>query len=125
IMYVVAEELEWSGVLAVVSGGLFLSFRSKDYLNYHTRMQTKEVWETVGFLLNGFVFILIGLELPVIVEGLGNYSLEEAIRYSLLISAMVIVIRIVLVYLTSFIPRWLSPSVRQRERSPGLTFPCI
>src|SRR5690606_10081666 len=65
LMYIVAEELGWSGVLAVVSGGLFLSFRSKDYLNYHTRMQTKEVWETVGFLLNGFVFILIGLELPV------------------------------------------------------------
>ena len=125
IMYVVAEEFEWSGVLAVVSGGLFLSFRSKDYLNYHTRMQTKEVWETVGFLLNGFVFILIGLELPVIVEGLGGYSMEEAIRYALLISAMVIVIRIVLVYLTSFIPRWFSPRVREQERSPGLKLPFI
>src|SRR5690606_2818388 len=103
IMYIVAEELEWAGVLAVVSGGLFLSFRSKDYLNYHTRMQTKEVWETVGFLLNGFVFILIGLELPVIMKGLGNYSKEEAIRYALLISALVIVIRIVLVYASTWI----------------------
>ena len=125
IMYIVAEELEWSGVLAVVSGGLFLSFRSKDYLNYHTRMQTKEVWETVGFLLNGFVFILIGLELPVIVSALGDYSRREAIQYALLISAMVIVIRIILVYATSFIPRWLSPSIRQRERSPGLKLPFI
>ncbi|PPK99602.1 Na+/H+ antiporter [Parapedobacter indicus] len=125
IMYIVAEELEWSGVLAVVSGGLFLSFRSKDYLNYHTRMQTKEVWETVGFLLNGFVFILIGLELPVIVEGLGGYSLEEAIQYGLLISAMVIAIRIILVYITAFVPRWLSPRVRARERSPGLKLPFI
>ena len=125
IMYIVAEELEWSGVLAVVSGGLFLSFRSKDYLNYHTRMQTKEVWETIGFLLNGFVFILIGLELPVIVSALGDYSPREAIRYALLISAMVIVIRIVLVYATSFIPRWVSPSIRERERSPGWKLPFI
>src|SRR5690606_36304257 len=125
IMYIIAEEFEWSGVLAVVSGGLFLSFRSKDYLNYHTRLQTKELWETVGFLLNGFVFILIGLELPVIVEGLGNYSMEEAIRYALLISAMVIVIRIVLVYLTSFIPRWVSKRIRSTERSPGLKLPFI
>jgi len=125
IMYVVAEELEWSGVLAVVSGGLFLSFRSKDYLNYHTRMQTKEVWETVGFLLNGFVFILIGLELPVIVDGLGDYSMEEAIRYALLISSMVIVIRIVLVYITAFVPRWVSARVRAKERSPGLKLPFI
>lgn len=125
LMYIVAEELGWSGVLAVVSGGLFLSFRSKDYLNYHTRMQTKEVWETVGFLLNGFVFILIGLELPVIIRELGDYSQEEAIRYALLISAMVIGIRIVLVYAAAFVPRWLSPSVRAKEKSPGLKLPFI
>lgn len=125
IMYIVAEELEWSGVLAVVSGGLFLSFRSKDYLNYHTRMQTKEVWETVGFLLNGFVFILIGLELPVIINELGSYSKEEAIRYALLISAMVIVIRIILVYISAFVPRILSAKIRKRERSPGWKLPFV
>ncbi len=125
LMYIVAEEFHWSGVLAVVSGGLFLSFRSKDYLNYHTRMQTKEVWETVGFLLNGFVFILIGLELPVIVDGLGNYSIREAIHYSLLITALVIIIRIILVYMMSFIPRALSRSIREKENSPGLKLPFI
>jgi len=125
LMYIVAEELGWSGVLAVVSGGLFLSFRSKDYLNYHTRMQTKEVWETVGFLLNGFVFILIGLELPVIISELGDYSQREAIRYALLISGMVILIRIVLVYAAMFIPRLLSPRVRAREKSPGIKLPFI
>lgn len=125
IMYIVAESLEWSGVLAVVSGGLFLSFRSADYLNYHTRMQTAEVWETVGFLLNGFVFILIGLELPVIVNGLGNYSLREAIYYALLIVVMVIIIRIVLVYVSAFLPRILSPRIRREEKSPGLKLPFI
>lgn len=125
LMYTVAEEFHWSGVLAVVSGGLFLSFRSKDYLNYHTRIQTKEVWETVGFLLNGFVFILIGLELPVIVKELGDYSMEQAVYYGLLISAMVIIIRIVLVYLMDFIPRWLSPAIRASENSPGLKLPFI
>src|SRR5690606_24219930 len=53
IMYIVAEHFEWSGVLAVVSGGLFLSFRSKDYMDHHTRIQTREAWETIGFLVNG------------------------------------------------------------------------
>lgn len=125
IMYIVAESLEWSGVLAVVSGGLFLSFRSSDYLNYHTRMQTSEVWETVGFLLNGFVFILIGLELPVIVKGLGNYSLKEAVRYALFITLMVIVIRIVLVYISAFIPRILSKRIRRQEKSPGWKLPFV
>ncbi|MFD2887079.1 Na+/H+ antiporter [Chitinophaga cymbidii] len=126
LMYIIAEQFEWSGVLAVVSGGLFLSFRSSDFLNYHTRMQTKEVWATVGFLLNGFVFILIGLELPVIVEGLKEgYTIEEAIRYALMISAIVIVARIILVYLASFVPRWLSRKIRETEKSPGLKLPFI
>lgn len=125
IMYVVAEYFNWSGVLAVVSGGLFLSFRSSDFLNYHTRLQTQEVWATVGFLLNGFVFILIGLELPMIIHGLDGYSLEEAIRYALIISVIVIVIRIVLVYLALFLPRLLSRRIREKERSPGYKLPFI
>lgn len=125
LMYIVAEEFHWSGVLSVVSGGLFLSFRSNDFLNYHTRLQTREVWATVGFLLNGFVFILIGLELPVITSGLEGYSISEAIRYALFISAMVIVIRIILVYVSAFLPRIFSARVRAREKSPGLKLPFI
>lgn len=125
LMYIVAEQFRWSGVLAVVSGGLFLSFRSSDFLNYHTRIQTKEVWATVGFLLNGFVFILIGLELPVIVEGLEGYSLNESIRYALIISGIVIVIRIILVYLAFYIPRLLSDDIRNEERSPGWKLPFV
>ncbi|WP_134091345.1 Na+/H+ antiporter [Olivibacter sp. XZL3] len=123
LMYLVAESFEWSGVLAVVSGGLFLSFRSKDFLNYHTRIQTTEVWATIGFLLNGFVFILIGLELPVIVAGLEGYSKREAIEYALIISAIVIVLRLILVYAAAFIPRLISKRIRQKEKSPGLKLP--
>ncbi len=125
LMYLAAEALHWSGVLAVVSGGLFLSFRASDFLNYSTRIQTKEVWATVGFLLNGFVFIMIGLELPVIIAGIHGYSLQEAIRYALLISLMVIVIRIVLVYLSIFMPRWFSKKIRKREKNPGLKLPFV
>lgn len=125
LMYIVAEQFHWSGVLAVVSGGLFLSFRSSDFLNYHTRLQTQEVWATVGFLMNGFVFILIGLELPVIVNGLEEYALDEAIYYALMISAMVIGIRIVLVYISSWVPRLLSKRIRETEKSPGLKLPFI
>jgi len=123
LMYLVAESFEWSGVLAVVSGGLFLSFRSKDFLNYQTRIQGAEVWATVGFLLNGFVFILIGLELPIIVDGLERYSKKEVIQYALLISIIVIVLRLLLVYVATFIPRFLSKKIRDREKSPGLKLP--
>jgi len=125
LMYIVAEHFEWSGVLAVVSGGLFLSFRAGDYLNYHTRIQTKEVWATVGFLLNGFVFILIGLELPVIINGLGEYSMEEAIDYALAICVIVIVLRLIAVYLSAFVPRLLFKRVRVKEKSPGWKLPLV
>lgn len=125
LMYIVAEHFEWSGVLAVVSGGLFLSFRAGDYLNYHTRIQTKEVWATVGFLLNGFVFILIGLELPIIINGLGEYSAKEAIDYALAICVIVIVLRLVAVYLSAFLPRLFFKKIRGKERSPGWKLPLI
>jgi CPA1 family monovalent cation:H+ antiporter len=126
LMYIIAEELHWSGVLAVVSGGLFLSFRSKDYLNFHARIQIKEVWGTIDFLLNGFVFILIGLELPVIMQAMeGEYRLSIAVKYALIIVGMIVGLRIVLVYLMEFLPRWVSPSIRKAEKSPGWKFPFI
>ena len=125
LMYIVAEHFEWSGVLAVVSGGLFLSFRAGDYLNYHTRIQTKEVWATVGFLLNGFVFILIGLELPVIINGLGEYSMAEAIDYALAIAVIVIILRLIAVYLSAFVPRLLFKRIRIKEKSPGWKLPLV
>ncbi|RFS22725.1 Na+/H+ antiporter [Chitinophaga silvatica] len=125
LMYMTAEEFNWSGVLAVVSGGLFLSFRSSDYLNYETRLQTKEVWQTITFLLNGFVFILIGLELPTIVSGINGYTPSLVVTYALLISALIIVIRIVMVYLGAFIPRLLSKKIRAEETHPGYKLPFI
>ncbi|MDR6804226.1 CPA1 family monovalent cation:H+ antiporter [Dyadobacter sp. BE34] len=124
LMYVIAEKFHWSGVLAVVTGGLYLSYHARHFLNYQTRLQNREIWLMLVFLLNAFVFILIGLELPTIVDGLGTYSLREAIGYGLLISATAIIVRIVLVYLATFLPRMLSRNVRNRENSPGwrLTF---
>lgn len=125
LMYLAAEALEWSGVLAVVAGGLFMSFRSNEFLRYNTRIQTTQVWATVGFLLNGFVFILIGLELPVIIAEMKGASLRQAIHYALLITSMVIAIRIILVYLALYLPRWISPRIRKKEKQPGLKLPFI
>lgn len=119
LMYIAAEEFHYSGVMAVVSGGLFLSFRSHEILNFRSRIQASSVWSTVIFMLNGIVFILIGLELPVIVNALGEYSMMQAIWYALIITALTIVIRILWVFPTSYIPRWLSPRIRNSEPSPG------
>lgn len=125
LMYLAAEHFHYSGVMAVVSGGLFLSFRSHEILNHQSRIQAVGVWVTLTFVLNGVVFILIGLELPYIVKGLGNYTLAEAIQYGLVISVLTILIRVIWVYPLTFIPRWISKSIRTTEPSPGWKGPLL
>ncbi|WP_143310536.1 Na+/H+ antiporter [Chitinophaga vietnamensis] len=125
-MYLAAEQFHFSGVMAVVSGGLFLSWRSHEIFSTGaTRLQMLGVWSTLIFVLNGLVFILIGLELPVIVNGLGDYSIGQAITYGLVISALTIIVRIAWIYPAAFIPRMLSKSIRTRESSPGWRGPLV
>ncbi|SNC77251.1 sodium/proton antiporter, CPA1 family [Hymenobacter gelipurpurascens] len=125
VMYLLAEEFHYSGVLAVVSGGLLLSHKSHRVFDADTRLQANSVWASVGFALNGLVFILIGLELPIAVQGLGDYSLKEAITYGLIISVIIILIRLVWMFPAAFVPRWLFRSIRTHETSPGWKGPVI
>lgn len=118
LMYITAEHFHFSGVLAVVSGGLFLCFRSHEVFTYNTRLQTESVWGTLVFLLNGVVFIMIGLQLPGIIDGLGNFSMSEAILYAVVISLLTIAIRILWVYPGAYLPRVLSRRIRERETRP-------
>ena len=98
ISYHAAEYFHMSGVLAVVSTGLVMSWRSPEVFSYQTRMRTKLVWDTLIFLLQGFVFILIGLQLPSVIKGLGNYPLLEILGYGLVISLVTIIVRIIWVF---------------------------
>jgi Na+/H+ antiporter len=111
-MYMAAEQFHFSGVLAVVSGGLFLSARRDHFLSHRSRLQGINVWETVAFVLNGFVFMLIGLEFPVIIHALGPDGLRPAIKYSLIITGVLIVGRLVCtygaLYFTIFISRFIT-----------------
>jgi Na+/H+ antiporter len=118
LMYIAAEHFHSSGVLAVVSGGLFLSYRSQDIFNYGSRLTTQSVWNVLIFLLNGIVFILIGLQLPGIIRGLGEYSLRAAIGYGLIISLLAIIVRLIWVYPGAYLPRLLSRRIRRREPKP-------
>lgn len=116
--YLLAEELAISGVLVVVTVGLFISARSNEVFTYQSRLQTNSVWAVVVFLLNGLVFILIGLQLPTIVSELNGYTLPQAVGYALLISAVAIVCRIIWVFPGAYVPRWLSKRIRKREAKP-------
>ncbi len=124
-MYLGAEQFHYSGVMAVVCGGLFLSYRAHEILTPRARIQAYGLWSTLTFILNGLVFILIGLQLPIIVNSLGNYSIAEAVKYGLVISLVAIVIRFVWMFPAAFIPRLLSRKIRNRASSPGWKEPTV
>lgn len=125
MLFLGAEHFHVSGIMAVVTGGLFISYRSHEvFQTGPTRINMLGVWTTLVFVMNALVFILIGLSLPEIIDGLGEYSLGEAITYGLIVSAIVIALRYIWVYPASYIPRWLSKKVRQ-EPSPGWKGPLI
>jgi CPA1 family monovalent cation:H+ antiporter len=125
-MYIAAEHFHFSGVMAVVSGGLFLSSRSSEiFTESKSRIQTISTWATLVFILNGLVFILIGLELPLIIENLGDYSIAEGIKYGLIISMIIIVIRILYVLPIAYVPKWLGQKVRMDPVNPTWKGPFI
>ncbi len=117
LIYVLAERFDASGVLAVVSGGLYLSARSHRFLEARSRVYAIGTWSTVVFVLNGLAFILIGLQLPFVIADLGALSLLEATGIGLLVGVVAIVVRIAWTFPAAFIPAHL-PWAPKPRRSP-------
>jgi CPA1 family monovalent cation:H+ antiporter len=124
-MYYFAEHYHFSGVLAVVSGGLFLSYRRQTMLTYMSRIQGVNVWNSFVFVLNGVVFLLIGLQLPSIVEQLGDTSLSMAIGYGLTISVILIITRVLCTLGASAFTRFMSRFITVADNNPGWKGPFI
>lgn len=116
--YLPAEALGVSGVLAVVTTGLYYGWRIPEITSPKTRLAAGPVWEMIEFLLNGFVFLLIGLQLPSIWERVSSRSHGQLILYAAAISLAVIVLRILWVFPATYVPRWLFAKVRKRDPSP-------
>lgn len=119
ILYWVAEELHCSGVLAVVAGGLFLSAKRLVFLNSSSRIRGFSVWESFVFLLNGIVFLIIGLELPEIVDGLRarGIPIQTAIGYGVLVTAILIAARIISSYAAMIATRIFRPAVAPQSHT--------
>ena len=98
LAYTLAERFHTSGILAVVTSGLIVSWRSREIFSFQTRLNTTGVWDTVIFLLNGIVFVLIGLQLPELVKYLSSTTLSKLIGYGVIISIVTIIIRIAWVF---------------------------
>ena len=98
--YLPAEELHLSGVVAAVTVGLYMGSQTSRVTNAQVRMQSVPVWTILTFLLNSFLFVLIGLQLPQLLDELreADYDVTTVIGYGALASLAVIVVRIVWVF---------------------------
>ncbi|MBI0384355.1 cation:proton antiporter, partial [Streptomyces albiflaviniger] len=124
VAYAVAEQFEASGVLAVVVVGLYLGHHSWQ-VDFATRLQETAVWRMIDFVLESAVFALIGLQLRVVVGGLGEYGAAEAAWYAAVVFLAVVVARYVWVFPSTFVPRMLFPGIREREPGTNWTAPVI
>jgi CPA1 family monovalent cation:H+ antiporter len=118
--YLTAESLRGSGVLAVVACGLFLSRKSSHFFSPGVRLQVFAVWDSLTFVLNGLVFVLIGLQLPYILDGIRGYSLRTLLIYGALFSGFLIVLRMIWVFPGAHVSNFLRRRfLHQREARPG------
>ena len=113
--YLLAERLHLSGILAVVTTGLYLSFRSDKILTNESRIKGYAVWEVTVFILNSLVFILIGLQLkPILKEFSIAYTLQ-LLLYSFLIVLAGLAVRFIWTVPNTLLPRMWSKKIRTEE----------
>jgi monovalent cation/hydrogen antiporter len=125
-MYYAAEHFHFSGVLAVVSGGLLLSNKRQTMLTYKSRIQGINVWGNIVFVMNGLIFFLIGLQLPSITQQLGDdISLGRAIGYGLAISLALIIARMLCTFGASLFTRIMSRFITVADPNPGFKAPTV
>ncbi|MEU7102104.1 Na+/H+ antiporter [Streptomyces longwoodensis] len=122
--YATAEQFHASGVLAVVVVALYLGHRAWE-VDFATRLQEEAVWKMVAFVLESAVFALIGLQLPVVLRGLGAYEGLDAAWYAVVLFLVVVAVRFAWVYPATFLPRLLSARIRAREENPTWRAPVV
>ena len=114
--FVPADALGLSGVLAAVTTGLYVGWRAPELASPQTRLQGYALWQMLTFLLNATLFVLIGLQLPVVTEGLSGSPLSEALAYAALVAAVVIATRFAWNFTTTALIRAVDRRPSQRER---------
>ncbi len=126
VVYLVAEVVHASGVVAVVVAGLYLS-RTSNRSRSATRLQGWSTWELLNFILESLVFLLIGLQLPAVLAALRGdaYGLAETLTWSLVILAVVVLVRIAWIFPFTYLPRTLSRRLRERDPAPPWTWPAV
>ena len=121
-----AELIHASAVLAAVTVGVYMGAHTSELTTAQTRVQGDAVWEIIVFMLNALLFVLIGLQLPVIVDELsGGEPAGTLLLYGLVVSATVILVRIGWTFAVTYAPRLLSSRIRERDPLPPWQHPAF
>src|SRR3954454_7875018 len=119
--FVPADAIGASGVLAAVTAGIYMGIRGPTIIPARTRLQGFYVWDVLDFLLNASLFVLIGLQLRTVVEGLHGRSAAMLAGYAAAVAVVVILMRVVWFFTMPYLVRALDrrPSQRERRISAG------
>jgi CPA1 family monovalent cation:H+ antiporter len=118
--YLPAEIFGLSGVLSTVAAGIYVGRHAPRSMSSSVRIAGTSAWQVLLFLINGTVFILIGVQLPSVLENLGGRPPLELVGLAVAISLTVILVRILWVFPGTYLPRRLSARIRSREPWPPL-----
>ena len=116
--YLPAEQLGVSGVLATVTAGLILGWYAPRIMSSDTRILGFGAWQMTIFVVNGLAFILIGLQIPEVLEALTEYEPLELAGLGAAVAGAVIAVRMLWVFPATYLPRMLSASLRRRDPAP-------
>lgn len=118
LAYLGAERLNCSGALAIVTAGVLVGWRLPRMVTARTRLELTSFWQMLIYLLNGLIFVFIGLQLRQVVDGIGKKSWATLILESAAVSAMVVCVRLLWIFPSAYLPRFLSPRILARDPYP-------
>ena len=123
--FIPANAADASGVLAVVTAGVFLGWQTPELTSVQTRLQGLAVWEIVTFVLNALLFALVGLQLSRILDALTGTSARQLTVWALLVTGTVVLTRLVWTYVVSYLPKRASLRLGRRDHVPPVTYPLV
>jgi CPA1 family monovalent cation:H+ antiporter len=118
VAYFSGERLHVSGILAVVIAGIYYGWRSPRILSGRMRLQALPVWEMVTFILNGILFMLIGLQLPQVVQVLAPGTVTRVAWLAMAFVLVIVLVRFVWMFGAAYLPRLFSQTFRSRNPAP-------
>ena len=118
IAYFSGEKLHVSGILAVVIAGMYYGWRVPRILSGRMRLQAVPVWEMVLFILNGILFMLIGLQLPQVIRALPPGSAFQVATLAVLVLLVIVLVRFGWIFAATYLPRFFSRTLRRKNRIP-------